>query len=396
MDAGNVLKTYNVRGGESANLRTEEIERFVEQRGFNNFLTMPGWCGKGLRWSYNLSHFYHLYGAVDQTFLDYLYEVRPYPDYIEVETTTFCNFKCKMCEQQYWKGGKSEVRKHMSFDEFKSVLDQFPRLKWIGLTGIGQSFMNPDYPRILKLCKDRNIYIEIFDRFFFLDEKMCEFLVDIGLDKIYVSLDAASKETYKKMSLGLDWERVVGNIKTLDRVKKRKGKRFPELFFHFVMSKDNEHELEKYADFVNDLGVDVVSLQYTKVLHEFKEIEGMSIDLSDERKEAVQRHAQSLGLEATFNINTSRDRLPLSRCSVWWQPFIFVDGTVVPCCSMNEQNDRVWQRRTSLGNVFEQDFRHIWWGEKYTRMLENIRKDVVDESCSRCVLFDKSKGGCLK
>ncbi|MFQ6118808.1 MAG: hypothetical protein ACE5KE_02860, partial [Methanosarcinales archaeon] len=56
----------------------------------------------------------------------------PYPPSIEIEPTTRCNLRCTICEHTYW----NEKGRDMSFKEFKGIVDQFPRLKWIGLTGI--------------------------------------------------------------------------------------------------------------------------------------------------------------------------------------------------------------------------------------------------------------------
>jgi radical SAM protein with 4Fe4S-binding SPASM domain len=84
----------------------------------------------------------------------------------------------------------------------------------------------------------------------------------------------------------------------------------------------------------------------------------------------------------------------MNMCSLWTMPFIFVDGTVTPCCSLNEQNDRPWQRKTSLGNIFEQDFRKIWYGPKYTAMLDALREGKRPENCSRCAVFEYRPGAC--
>ena len=108
----------------------------------------------------------------------------------------------------------------MSLEDFNKILDQFPDLKWIGVTGIGQSFLNPDFMPILKACKDKDIYVEIFDNFRFLDYEKAKQMVKWSLDKIYVSLDAATKETYDKIRVNSDWDVVIKNVKDFDRAKK--------------------------------------------------------------------------------------------------------------------------------------------------------------------------------
>ena len=379
---GHAALDYSIRGGEHSNIKIEILEKAITKTALQSFFSNPNFARKGIRWTYNLMHFYSIYGSCDPYVKNVLFNEKPYPDYIEVETTTFCNFRCKMCENPHMK----EKRQHMKLKEFKYILDQFPNLKWIGMAGIGQSFLNPDYPKMLKLCKERNIYIETFDRFMFIDRKMSEFLVKIGMDKIYCSLDAATKETYKKMNLGLDFDRVVKHLKILDEVKKKNNSHYPELFFHFIITKDNINEVENYIDFIHSLDIEVEFIQFTRMLHDFPEIHDEFVEVSDELKERIIRKAENLGLKATFNINTSENKGSLDTCTVWYQPFIFVDGTVVPCCSLNEQNDRAWQRETSLGNIFKTDFRKIWYGEKYANMITKLKDNKMPINCMRCVL----------
>ena len=65
---------------------------------------------------------------------------------MEIEVTTRCNLKCIICEHTYW----DEPNRDMSFEQFKGIVDQFPKLKWIGLTGIGESFINKDFMKMLR------------------------------------------------------------------------------------------------------------------------------------------------------------------------------------------------------------------------------------------------------
>lgn len=146
------------------------------------------------------------------------FNLYPFPSCIEVEVTTKCGLKCIMCEHSYWK----EPSIDMSFEQFKSIVDQFPTLAWIGLTGIGESFLNPDFMKMLRYVKSKSITVELYDNFNFTTKDMIKELVDLGVERIYVSLDAATKETYKKIRVGANFEKVIENVKTLLEYKERK------------------------------------------------------------------------------------------------------------------------------------------------------------------------------
>ena len=380
------LLDYTMRGGSSPNPQTEMIEVQISDIALKQYLSNPMFQKKGLKWTYNWFHFLTNYSSSDPHILKYLHEVRPYPNYIEVETTTHCNMNCSICEHTYW----DEKCEHMSLENFNKIFNQFPELKWIGVTGIGQSFLNPDFMPILEECKSRSIYIEIFDNFRFLDYEKAKNMVKWSLDKIYVSLDAATKETYDKIRVNSDWDIVMKNIKDFDRAKKESNSSWPELWFHFVVCKDNIHECEKYLEMINELDVDVKQVQYSRMLHKFDEIKDKFVEIPDGTKQKIIEKGKDLGIKVSWNIDSADVKCSMKNCSLWTMPFIFVDGTVVPCCSMNEQNDRNWQRETSLGNIFKDDFREIWYGDKYKKMCEGIRCGVPTKQCERCVIYDKS------
>jgi MoaA/NifB/PqqE/SkfB family radical SAM enzyme len=379
----NPFLTYTMRGGSHPNPKIEEIEKIFEEMALQTFFSSAIYQKKGLKWIYNWIYYSHMYASRDPSILKLLYEVRPYPDFIEVETSTACNLKCVMCENCYWK----EERKNMSLKEFMYILNQFPRLKWIGLTGIGESYLNPDFEEMMKECKRRGIFIENFDNFTLLNEEKAKNLVEMKVDKLYVSLDAATKETYEKIRVGAKWETVIKNIVTLDDIKKKYNSYEPELWFHFIVSKDNKHEMIQYLELIRNLRIDCHQVQFTILLHPYKEIKDKFVDVTSEEKEAVIKRGEELGLNVSFNMNTQDCKSPRSNCSLWMMPFIFVDGTVISCCSMNEQNDRPWQRSVSLGNIFENPFREIWYGLEYEGMCKANSENKICKSCERCFLY---------
>ncbi len=90
----------------------------------------------------------------------------PYHSSIEIEVSTKCNLRCIMCEHTYWK----EPPQDMSFQQVKSIVDQFPKLRWIAFTGIEEIFLNKDLMRMCGYLKNKWpwIHTELFDTFYFI------------------------------------------------------------------------------------------------------------------------------------------------------------------------------------------------------------------------------------
>lgn len=341
---------------------------------------------KSLKWVENISKFYNFYFTKDPLKIMYNYYYEPMPEWFEIETSTTCQFRCKMCEHTYW----NEKSEFMDFDTFRGIADQFTDLKWIGMSGIGESFLHPDYRKMMKYIKekDSSIYIEFFDQFYLEDKKTFKEWIDYSYDKVYLSMDGATKEVYEAQRPGSNYEKVLSNLKLFDAMKKDAGKSFPRLCIHYIINKDNVHEAAKFIYMIKDLGIDVWFIQFTKVLHTYPEIAGMQIDVKQDVIDAITKASKETCIEVRFNVNTNETKAPSHICTAYTQPFIFVDGTVISCCACNEQNDRQYQKATSLGNIKTQTLEEIWHGDKMREYRKKLYSGEVNDVCKRCPLFN--------
>lgn len=343
---------------------------------------------KGLKYAYNYVHLHILFGTKNPFLIKMLYWLSSYPPYLEIEVTTKCNLKCIMCERTYW----SEPSRDMSFEEFKGILDQFPKLKWIGLTGIGESFLNKDFLKMLRYVKSRNIYVELYDPFFFIDKETAKELIDMGIDKLFISLDAARKETYEKIRVGSNFDLVTENLKNFFKLKKEMKAHFPEIAFHFIVNKLNMAEIPQYLDLVRSVtGGENEDVQITRMLHSFKETEDLFTEIPEELAEKTNKKAEEMNIDLSWSADVPLTKPPIRKCTEWIMPFIFVTGHVVPCCAGNEAGQREFQKETALGNVFEQNFKEIWQGPKYKSLRKILYRNKVPLACKNCCLYETNK-----
>ena len=78
-----------------------------------------------------------------------------------------------------------------------------------------------------------------------------------NLQELGVSIDGATKETYEKLRLGGKWENILEGLECMAEQKQKHGFRF---ILHFVVQKDNYHEMEKIVDLGEQYGADRVWL----------------------------------------------------------------------------------------------------------------------------------------
>ncbi len=310
-----------------------------------------------------------------------------FPPFLEIEPTTVCNFRCQICEHTYWK----EPSRNMSFNEFKKIFDDFGTPKWLGLTGIGSSYLNKDYHKMIKYAKSKGTIIEIFDHFanFTYDNQIKE-LIEIGPDFQFVSIYGGTKKTSEFISEGSNFDKTIKNLKRFVELKKQMNSKFPILNFHFIVTKQSEKELLQFIDLVEGLNTEIGEILITPLLHGFPHAKKFQVIIDDEYRNNVISYAQKKGLSITFNKCSVKNKPSINHCKEYIMPFIFVDGDVTPCCGQNEGNLRDWQHRTSLGNALKTPFKKIWYSPKYTEMRKKLRENKCPSECVNCPAYKKS------
>lgn len=313
-----------------------------------------------------------------------------YPPYIEVETTTRCNLRCLLCENRYW----NEPKRDMTFDEYKMIVDQFPGLKWIGMTGIGEGFLNKDYVEMLRYIKSKGVFIELYDNFTLITPEIAKELIDIGIDNMIVSLDGATKETYEKIRVGANFDNVMENVKTYVelREKDKVKAKLTRFVFNMVVNKLNVHELADYVKMVHSLSCSLnitrPKVLFMRMLFYFKEVERYFTEIPPDLIKDADDTAKRLGLNIGWSLDVPEHKPPIEYCTSWLMPYITVTGHVFPCCSMNEQNQREKQKELSMGNIFETPFKEIWEGKRYRTLRKMIRNGKFPPFCVGCPIYE--------
>lgn len=312
--------------------------------------------------------------------------IAPYPCMIEIETSTCCNLKCNMCEQTYW----DIPPENMPFHKFMDIMHQFPKLKWIGLTGIGESLLNPEFLTMCRYVKLGGTYLEVFDNMTLWDKDVSRAMVNMGLNRLQPSIDGARKRTYESIRVGADFDVVVKNLHDLFLEKERQRSWFPEVSVHYIVQKSNVEEMPEFVSLIRFLARDQpVWVQFTQILTPFEEAKELVCAVPDRIRDRCEVVAKAARVNLIWNYNTAENKPPLKTCTLWTMPFIFVNGDVMPCCGGNEANNREAQMLTRLGNIFDTPFKEIWQGGRYRDLRAMLRGNWCPIQCVNCPTFGR-------
>jgi MoaA/NifB/PqqE/SkfB family radical SAM enzyme len=213
------------------------------------------------------------------------------------------------------------------------------------------------------------------------------------------SFDGATKETYEKVRPGVSFDKVVSNIKALDRYKRQRGKLWPKIEFHYLLLKQNLHEAEQFIEFIDSLDINCSGIMFSKLLHYYPEIEGIYTEIPEGLGEKLIEKGKNYGIPVYFNGDTLENKPAANMCTQWLMTYVFPDGTVIPCCNPNEANVRYKQREWSMGNVFETPFREIWEGEKYKKLRKTLmmgdKENYMPVCKNLCAIHNIDKVECF-
>jgi MoaA/NifB/PqqE/SkfB family radical SAM enzyme len=226
----------------------------------------------------------------------------------------------------------------------------------IELVGRGEPTLHPEFERIVEILKERGFHLGIATNGSLLNIERCRHIVRRGVERIVVSLNAGTRETYPLIHITETpekYDRVISNLKTLQEIKKQQKSKVPRVMLSFVISRMNYQEGLEMIDRAHEVGADQVLLKYAITYPNIRFIE-----LTDEEKRAFSNklpafydQAKSYGIDlkveppigdmtvdpALYHRKTETvySRIP---CYIgWYFAFITAEGSISPCCQCMKQ-----------------------------------------------------------
>src|ERR1700677_3491193 len=148
------------------------------------------------------------------------------PVCLYLETTNRCNLLCTTCPRTY---EELEPPADMSWDLFRSIVDQIDNLARAVLHGVGEPMLVKELPQMVRYLKDRGTYVLFNTNGTLLQPKRFQELIDTGLDELRISLDAADRESYAKIRGKDFFNRIVRDVGKFVAYQKRVGAASPRV-----------------------------------------------------------------------------------------------------------------------------------------------------------------------
>jgi len=340
---------------------------------------------------------------------------------VYIEPTNKCNLTCSMCMHRTW----DESQGRMSWKVFTSILDSLnnlPEIPTIFFGGLGEPLSHPKIIDMISHVKARQAKVELITNGTLLDEECARQLVDVGVDRIWISIDGAFPESYADIRLGAALKEVVENVRKLKRM--RSGGHFPkpEIGIVFVAMKRNIADLPAVIKLGRKLGAKQFlvtnvlpysvetqnEMLYQRSLRNITYLPSIWFPKLNLPKMQIDEHVQqpffeslNSGCNVTFtghNLGGTNDVctfIESGSITVAW------DGNVSPCPPLSHNHlsylhKKHFSRRYILGNITECDLLDLWNNSEYVAYRQRVQQFAFApcSACGGCDLSESNEADC--
>ncbi|MDX1653546.1 MAG: radical SAM/SPASM domain-containing protein [Brumimicrobium sp.] len=283
-----------------------------------------------------------------------------------IEPTTACNLGCPECpsglKQFSRPTGKLNAELH------SKMLSQLGnQLFYINYYFQGEPFLHPDFLDLIKTAKKRNIYTATSTNAHFITKEKSYEIVESGLDRMIISIDGLTQETYEQYRKQGKLEKVIEGTKFMVEAKKALKSSTPHLIFQFLVVKPNEHEVENVFKLGKEMGIDEVRLK-TAQLYDYEN--GNPLMPVNEKYARYRKNKQGKFVPK-YHLKDHCWRMWSSTVLTW-------DGKVVPCCFDKDA-------KHVLGDINHISFKKIWGNPAYKNFRNSVFSDRKSiDICQNC------------
>jgi MoaA/NifB/PqqE/SkfB family radical SAM enzyme len=319
-----------------------------------------------------------------------------------------CNLQCVMCEEHSVHSTLQEQRRalgrkprRMPIELIKRVLEDSRDngLREIIPSTMGEPLLYSHFEEVVQVCHQYGVHLNLTTNGTFPRlgaRAWASMIVPVASD-VKISWNGASKATHEAIMAGVEWEKVVGNVRTFIEVRDAhaasSGHRC-RVSFQITFLDSNTDELAQIVRLAAELGVDRVKGHH--LWAHFDAIKDLSMRRSPEAiarwngavlsaREAADRYLLPSGrrvlLENFFLLDdtASSDLAPGGPCPFLGQEaWVSAEGRFNPCCAPDEQRRSLGE----FGNLNETSIRSIWNGAQYRQLISSYSSRTLCISCN--------------
>ncbi|MGH9341849.1 MAG: radical SAM/SPASM domain-containing protein [Acidobacteriota bacterium] len=322
-----------------------------------------------------------------------------------LEPTFRCNLQCDMCPRF----SSEDPHLDMSMETYSRIHEAMVYAHTVDFTGWGEPLLHKRIFEMIGRARDRGCVTTMTSNGTALTEKNGLSLIEAGLDRLTVSVDGTSADTYDRIRTGASFEKVSRNLEDLSHLIDRSGSGL-ELGIAFTVQESNAHQLGEILPWMQRVGVRVLHLKHLNVIsnaddwdrsflkyrlspvrkngHTLQALEGGTARLREQARSAGVRLLEHSEFPLTSEKNP-RHCLATPLESVYFS----YEGRMAPCCHFGHHVSRYFEGQLYapsalfFGDIRKHDFVQVWEHPAYSSFRQGFISRDYPDACKTCYLL---------
>jgi MoaA/NifB/PqqE/SkfB family radical SAM enzyme len=192
--------------------------------------------------------------------------MRAWPVVAKVDISPLCNLRCTVCVHALPSSGSSpelaeqrfSAAQKMPVDRYRDIVRELSgRTAAVSLYYLGDPLMHPHLDEICDATREAGINAHVSTNFSFVlsDERLRSMLAS-GMTHLTVCVDGITQEVYGRTRVGGRIDRVLDNLRRLQRLRREMGRRMPRVEVQYIKFRHNVAQVEEARRLCAELGVD--------------------------------------------------------------------------------------------------------------------------------------------
>ena len=278
-----------------------------------------------------------------------------FPIHLDFELNDSCNQACVMCPRNTNShpntGYSLGTKKRFDLDVFERIMQEGRDhgLKSINLGAYAEPLTHPKFFDFTEMAAAYGVIdIRMITNGILLTPERADKLLESSVTNIFISIDAATRETYSSIR-GSGYDSVVTNIEYLLSRRQENSAQIPLVRVSFVNMRTNQSELDDFlAQWHNK--VDFIDVQ----------------------------PGEDLSINPTHASPVNNDRR-IQCISPWQRLSILANGDIIPCCSF-------YGRYIPIGNINSTSISEAWNGIS----MADVRANLFNGTSNVCEVCQSS------
>lgn len=276
-----------------------------------------------------------------------------------IELSNICNHRCLFCANSKMTRKKGFIDKNF----LKRILNEAYEAgaREVGFYATGEPLVNKNLAEYIRIAKTIGFsYVYLTTNGALATKDKIEELIAAGIDSMKFSINAGTRESYRKIHGKDDFEQVIVNFQYIDEYRKKYNKNI-KLYVSCILNKINESEKNILQNILKGYADEIIFINVMNV-------GGMMYELNNR-------------LTLDVDTNTIRPKLP---CSLLFDSVtITYEGYMSACCTD-------FQNYLIVADLNKVSLLEGWNGKVFQELRRrHLKKNITGTLCYNCI-FNKN------